>query len=146
MHDNRFGPIRLCLFSLGLALLCSCGTTPRGLANAPTRTNLPPDAPFNRGAGRGDYLFATLRWENGEELLFDVDTGCPFTILDRSLEPRLGKRLRTRKVRYAWFGKATLSEYRAPRLFLGDTQLLLGDKVEVDALRPIYPSRPLQGI
>src|SRR5579863_8483181 len=42
-------------------------------------------------------LFVTLRMESGEELPFFVDTGTTFTAVDKSLEPRLGKRLSTIK-------------------------------------------------
>ena len=75
MHDNGFGPARLCVigFCLSLAVLCSSGTTPPRAANGSTHTNLPPEISFNKGAGRGDFLFVTLRSDNGEELLFDVE-------------------------------------------------------------------------
>ena len=53
--------------------------------------NLPPELRLNEGAGRGDMLLVTLRLQDGAELLFIIDTGAPFTYLDKSLEPRLGK-------------------------------------------------------
>jgi len=38
-------------------------------------------------------VFVTLRLADGEKLLFLLDTGRPNTVLDKSLEPKLGKRL-----------------------------------------------------
>jgi len=63
------------------------------------RPDRPAEAPINEGAGRGANLFVMLHLENGEALPLVVDTGAPFTVLDRSLEPKLGKRLGTAKHR-----------------------------------------------
>ena len=117
---------------LSLLLLCSCATTSQKSAIVPA-IELPAEATINKNAGHGDWLYLTLRLENGEELLFNVDTGAPITVLDKSLEPRLGKQLRKRTVRYAW-KEATGNVYAAPKLFLGETRLLTGDQVWTDAL------------
>ena len=50
---------------------------------------------MNKDAGRGGHLVVTLRLQSGEELPFLVDTGSPMTVLDKSLEPQLGKCLGT---------------------------------------------------
>src|SRR5256885_637469 len=76
-----------------LMLLCSCATTPNWDADGSIRPPLPAETYFNKGAGRGDWLFLKLRLESGEEPLFALDTGMSVTILDKSLEPRLGKSL-----------------------------------------------------
>ena len=80
--------------------LCSCATRDS------VRSVLPAEVSFNREAGSGglwgDFLFVTLRLESGEELLFNVDTGAPVTVLDKSLTSRLGKRLGERQLHYAW--------------------------------------------
>jgi hypothetical protein len=72
---------------VSLLLLCSCAT------GKPTRSQLPADVAFNKDAGRGGWLFVTLRLESGEELPFLLDTGAPWTFFDKSREPKLGKRL-----------------------------------------------------
>src|SRR5207244_10946810 len=83
-----------------LGLLSSCATAPIWFPDDSIRPSLPADASLNKGAGRGDELYLTLRLETGEELLFVVDTGSPCTVFDKSLEPKLGKRLGTTKVKW----------------------------------------------
>ena len=82
---------------LSLLLFCSCATTPEPSAIIPA-SDLPADVTMNKEAGRGNWLFVTLRLESGDELPFFVDTGMTVTLLDKSLEPKLGKRLGTGKV------------------------------------------------
>src|SRR5207249_4374723 len=84
-----------------LMILSSCATAPIWFVDDSIRPPLPAETSLNKGAGRGDNLFVTLRLETGEELLFLVDTGSPCTVLDKSLEPELGKRLGITKVK--WF-------------------------------------------
>src|SRR5665213_2535033 len=86
---------------LSLLLLCSCTT------QNSVRPNLPAETSFNKGAGHGDNLYMTLRLESGEELLFVVDTGSTVTYLDKSLEPKLGKRLNTTKSQWMAYENAT---------------------------------------
>jgi hypothetical protein len=113
---------------------------------------IPVEAAFNDDAGSGGLwgkpLFLTLRLESGEELIFNVDTGAPVTVLDRSLQPRLGKRLGSKPIHYAW-RSGTADTYPAPKLYLGDTQLRTGDRVWTDDLSGIArpsPDRPVHGI
>jgi hypothetical protein len=88
--------------------------------------------------------------ENGEKLLFTVDTGCPGTILDKSLEPKLGKRLSSSLLWYSYYGLKGVSRvsiYQAPNLFLGDMQLMTSDRIYTDDLRKVSePGRPIMGI
>lgn len=71
----------------------------------------------------------TLRLDDGEELPFIVDTGATGTVLDKSLEPKLGKRLGTGTTA-GWSGvKGKTAFYAAPRLYLGNTPLMTGGKV-----------------
>ena len=83
---------------MSLLLLCSCATTPEPPAIIPA-SELPADVIVNKDAGRGMWLFVTLRLESGEELPFFVDTGMTFTLFDKSLESKLGKRPRRREGR-----------------------------------------------
>jgi len=57
-------------------LLCSC------VSQDSQRPPLPNEIDLNRGAGQGDMLLVTLRLQDGEKLLFGMDTGAPVTLLD----------------------------------------------------------------
>ncbi|MGO8678666.1 MAG: retropepsin-like aspartic protease [Limisphaerales bacterium] len=106
---------------LALLLLPSCVTTPSSSSMKPA-AGLPADVMMNTDAGRGNHLFVTLRLEDGEELPFLLDTGASGTCLDKSLEPRLGKRLGTD----TWwhFGdNGEAGSYAAPRFYLGNSLL-----------------------
>ena len=89
---------------------------------------LPADVAINKDASHGNLLFVPLRLESGEELPFVVDTGAAATILDKSLEPKLGKRLETGTM---WnFGvKHKSGVYATPKLYLGSR--LLSTSTEV---------------
>jgi hypothetical protein len=139
--------IKTLALSVCLALLCSCSTLPKWSADYSTRPPLPANAQFNKSAGDDGPLFLMLRSENGEKLLFMVDTGMPFTVLDKSLESKLGKRLGTTEANYSWFGKTTVGLYSAPKLYLGNTQLLVNDRILTDDLSKMsLPGHPMMGI
>ncbi len=61
----------------------------------------PIETTFNSAAGRGDNLLITVSSVDGNEWLFGVDTGSSETILDRSLEPMLGRAIGQKRLRYA---------------------------------------------
>jgi hypothetical protein len=105
-------------FLVSLLLLCSCATVD------PARPRLPADVPFNKNAGRGNWLFVTLRLESGEKLPFFLDTGSPGTWFDKSQEPKLGKRLGTLTV-WNFGAKQESGLYAAPKLYLGSTPLMM---------------------
>ena len=113
--------------AVGMALTCSCSTTPQAAGPAPD-TTLPSEVNINSGAGRGDPLFVTLRLDSGEELPFLVDTGSTCTFLDRSLESKLGKCLGT-TLMVGHGGTVPIRAWWAPRLFLGHTPLKTGRHV-----------------
>ena len=127
------------LASVSLGLLCSCAT------GNYIRSTLPPETFINRGAGRDDALLLTVCMESGEELTLGVDTGAPYTLLDSSLEPKLGERLRVATIR--WLGGKTAGGlYRAPKLYLGSIRLLTGPRIATaDMSKFGYPG-PLMGI
>lgn len=113
----------LCKFIplLGLLFLCSCATVP---------PPLPADVTMNPGAGRGDWLIAMVRVNGGDPLPFIVDTGCPVTCLDQSLESQLGPRLTS--AHFLNFGvRHEGGAYRPPQLSLGNTLLANGSKLVV---------------
>ena len=68
--------------------------------------------------------------EDGKELSVMLDTGSPTSSLDISLEPKLGKRLGTEEVWTLDTGKASTNRiYAMPKLFLGKTRLVTGNRV-----------------
>jgi len=79
---------------------------------------------MNKEAGRGGRLIVTLRLEDGEELPFQVDTGAPITVFDKSLEPKLGKRLGTTTIWMPGSDAQKSGIYRSPNLYLGDIPLV----------------------
>lgn len=105
-----------------LMFLCSCAT------ENPARLRLPADVSMNKDAGRGGLVIVMLRLESGEKLPFVVDTGCPITVFDKALEPKLGKRLDTGTF---WnFGVEQESgRFAAPKLLWGNTLLMTGTNV-----------------
>jgi hypothetical protein len=111
--------LTVCLFGtfLGLLLLCSCATKEF------THPQLPAEVTMNKDAGCGGMLFVTLRLENGQEMPFMVDTGASGTVIDKSLEPKLGKRRGTVSTS-GWEGTGKANAFPAPAIYLGNTRLL----------------------
>lgn len=132
--------------TLSLLLLCSCATTYEQSTIVPA-TELPADVTINKSAGRGDLLYVTLRLDGGEELLFVVDTGCERTILDKTLESKLGKRLGETTL-ITLYGKWQVNLFAAPSLYLGNTRLVTGNEVETFDFKGAFPGigRPIMGI
>ena len=85
--------------------------------------SLPPDITLNKDAGRGGLLFVTIRLDDGQKLPFVLDTGCPTTCFDQSLEPKLGKRIRSETL-WAFGVRSQINVYPAPSLYLGKTLLI----------------------
>jgi len=125
--------------ALCLMLLCSCVTSDS------IRPTLPPETPINSGAGRGDAPLLTVRMGSGQELSLGVDTGAPYTLLDKSLEPTLGQRLGRMTTHFPG-GKAVGGLYRAPQLWLGNVRLLTGRWVATTDMSSVGYPGPLQGI
>jgi hypothetical protein len=130
-----------------LLLLCSCTTTPHSSAIIPA-SELPADVTMNKDAGRGNLLFVMLRLESGEELPFIVDTGASGTIFDISLEPKLGKRLKTTIVESYWGTKNEAGFYAEPKLYLGSTPLMTGSLIFTLDFKQLssQTGRPVMGI
>lgn len=114
---------------------------------ADSASGLPGDVMMNRDAGREMWLFVTVQMENGDELPFFVDTGTSHTLFDQSLEPKLGKRLGTGTAGH--FGDTlALVRYAAPKLFLGNARLRMGEDVYTCDLKHLsfLAGRPVMGI
>jgi hypothetical protein len=115
---------------LSLLLFCSCATTHQQ-SSAPAK-ELPADVTMNKDAGRGGRIIVTLRLEDGQELPFLVDTGSPLTLFDKSLEPKLGKRLGTMTINSLNGDKQQGQQggrYAAPKLYFGNTLLVTGRRI-----------------
>jgi hypothetical protein len=110
---NHTGPMRA--FYAIFSLLLSCVG---GAAVEPQRLLLPSEIPINKEAGRGGHLIVNLRLETGEVLPCIVDTGSSATLLDRSVEPKLGQRI-SPVVVWMQMGQQEGGIYSAPRLYLG---------------------------
>jgi hypothetical protein len=115
---------------MGLSLFCSCATKLDPSANV-TPTELPADTAINEDAGRGGHLIVTLQLDDGQKMLFMVDTGAPITLLDKSLESKLRKRRDSIPVSFVGGGHVYAALYAAPKLYLGNTKLLTGKSVAV---------------
>lgn len=127
------------LFSL--LLLGSCVT------ENPIRPQLPATLVMNEDAGRSQLIFVTLQLEDGQELPCEVDTGCFNTILDQSLEPKLGKRCDTGSIS-AMGAIHEVGIYKTPRLYLGGTLLHTGTNVGTCDFKWLSTlcGRPVMGI
>ena len=97
-------------------------------ARAATPAKLPAEMPINHGAGRGGLLIVPVRIEGGEEMPFVLDTGSSGTLVDESLEPKLGKRLGMTTM-HSWGTSRELPVFAAPRLYLGGVPLITGHRV-----------------
>jgi hypothetical protein len=83
---------------------------------------LPLEITINKDAGRGAPVFVPIRLPTGETFEFEVDTGCPITIFDQSLESKLGKRVAFFKA--SFIGVQRSGDIRlAPQLYLGKVPL-----------------------
>lgn len=107
-----------------LLCLCSCAT------ENSVHPILPAESSFIQNDGRENGVFVKVHLESGKELLLVVDSGRPNTILDSSLEPLLGKRLGTSTCFEPLLGgPIRVGVYKAPKLYLGNTQLMTSSRV-----------------
>jgi hypothetical protein len=111
------------------------------------RPRLPADVAMNRDAGHGNEIFVTIRLESGEELPFVLDTGTTWTVFDKSLEPKLGRRVHTATV-WRWGVKEELGIYVAPKLYLGGARLMTDTTVVTDDFKQISSQvgHPIMGL
>ncbi|MGH7979209.1 MAG: aspartyl protease family protein, partial [Limisphaerales bacterium] len=139
---------------LALSFLCSCAAPPRSQTplivplSHVRAVQLPAAAPMNKDAGRGNWIFLTVRLADGQALPFVLDTGAFSTLLDKSLEPKLGRRIDSGTLRV--FGAAhRMNQYQAPALYLGRTRLMMtGPYIFTDNLKRLsdYAGRPVLGM
>ena len=114
------------LFLVAGLLVSSCATP------NPIQPALPPEVALNPGVSHVAPILIKVRLETGEMLTLYMDTGSPVTVLDKSLESKLGKRIGTKRIRYAWGGNARAGVYAPPALYWGDTRLKTGSTILTD--------------
>ncbi|HXR04349.1 MAG TPA: retropepsin-like aspartic protease [Verrucomicrobiae bacterium] len=131
------------LFGACLGLWLGCGQLPAEDFFPPR----PADVAMNPEAGRGGLLLVKLRLADGEVLPLILDTGSPGMLLDKSLIPKLGKKLDTMPV-HSFDTHQDAGVYAAPKVYLGDVQLVTGNKVVVVDLPKLSPylKPPIKGI
>ena len=142
---RRWKPCGVIALVAGLLAGACTSVSPRARGTDPVG-EVSGEARFNARAGHGEALYLTLRGEQGESWRFLVDTGAPDTMLDRSLESKLGPALGSEAANYGWFGRRNVKVFAAPPLFLGRTRLRAGDRVLTDDFRALFPQRHIMGI
>jgi hypothetical protein len=126
-------------------LMCSCRPAREPSAES-IPAALPSDVSLETSTGfGGGWLCLTLHLESGADVLCALETGSPFTVLDKSLEPKLGECLGTKSSESAWFGKWILNEYRAPKCYLGNTPLRMTDRIRTGDFRAMTIGPPVMG-
>ncbi len=123
------GPIR---YVLAGAVFLSAGSSLASPADASTTTqppSLPAPISLDKTSCAEGPLIVKLHLDVGEELPFKVDTGSLITLLDESLTSKLGHRMGTGHV--PMFDQRLKDEgiYQTPKLYAGETQLLMGAQV-----------------
>jgi hypothetical protein len=147
MRNDISKPSRSAAGIARVMICCACLVLafPALAQTAPAQSDVTIETEINAAAGRWDNLFVAA-YLNRKPLLFLIDTGCSGTILDQSLEPMLGKRLGTAKIRYAVYGEAAVNEFAAPELRVGGVPLRVGTRIQTDRLSRITGIRPVKGI
>ncbi len=85
---------------------------------------------LGKNSGSGDLLLLTLRMlGTTNDLLFAVDTGAPFCILDKSLESQLRQGLLKKMWINSCYGSSWESVYIAPKLHLNGVELRTSTRV-----------------
>lgn len=125
--------IRFCfsaVAAIALAELCSCATASREPDSSPA-SNLPAEVAMNKFPRFAPYLMVTLHLENGAEFKCCVDTGSSASILPKSVETQLGQRVGRSRIRTFDGDIEKENIYPAPKIYLGDTQLVTGNRIGV---------------
>ena len=118
------------IVQLLLVSACFSASPDRALAAAPPNPALPEELTIDEAATSGRPLIVKLRLEDGEELPIMIDTGSISTVLDKSLEPKLGRRLGTGHIPFPFdTTTGTQGVYQAPKLFAGNIALLTGPRI-----------------
>jgi thiol-disulfide isomerase/thioredoxin len=100
---------------------------------------------MNEGACSGDPLWVKVRTESGDEMRLMLDTGSDVSVLDTAWVRKLGHPVGRKHIGVSFQGiSGDLPVYEAPRLFVGNTQLLAAPKVVACSLKEL--ELPFDGI
>ena len=83
-------------------------------------------------------LCVKLAFEDGEEVLCEIDTGGPMMALDRSLEPRLGQKTGTGTMTWAFREPHEVRVFPAPKLFLNGTRIWSSPEAFTEELTTLH--------
>jgi hypothetical protein len=113
-------------------LTFSCATPPIDDTRLKLATQLPADIPIKIHPGFTRPLTVTLHLASGAEFNCMIDTCSPTTTLPKSVAGQLGKCLFKRKISFPIYGDIEeVGIYKTPAIYLGETQLVMDDQVEV---------------
>lgn len=129
----------LALAAVPLGLLCSCA------APDVKKSALPFEISLNPAAGRGDLLLLKVQLENGQNVNLAADTAADCTVFDKSLEPLLGRRLGTTVINLPAVN-TNANVFRAPKMWLGNVELITRRWIVTTDLKKVGYPGPLQGI
>jgi len=131
MRTNVKNIARFCFgIVMAMALLQPCSCAIFSPDSTPA-SKLPAEVTMNKFSRFAPYLMVTLRLENGTEFKCCVDTGSPSSVLPQSVESLLGKRVGKSRVRTFDGDIQPENIYAAPKIYLGDTQLMTGNRIGV---------------
>lgn len=121
---------RLILSILFSILISSCAAPMGQTQNA--EFGLPEEVQMDRYAGLGNPVLVTVHLQSGAEFRCIVDTGSPWSLLPKSVESQLGKRLATVKASTSLDSpRENMNLYQSPVVYLGNTRLAMGERVGI---------------
>src|SRR5690348_6198760 len=94
LNSCKFGEF-ISVFCFHLASACICVLFFCSCATENSHREIPAAVSMSKDAGRKKMVLVGVRLENGEKLQMILDTGAAWTCFDKSMEPKLGKRLDT---------------------------------------------------
>jgi hypothetical protein len=144
---RRFKTIAEVLLTVFFLVAVDACAEPQRAAAPVAAAARPADVVMNPDAGKSQWLFVTLRMEDGTELPFFVDTGATVSCVDKSLAPKLGARLATFKGKH-YDDIVEGGMYATPKLYLGGVPLETGGMIAaLDLADPASKAgRPIMGI
>ena len=127
----------LSCFQPGLVRFLAIALVSMGsLATAVLAAELPPEVPIDDHVRRGNgRIFLSLRLSDGTRVEAFADSGSPYTVLDESLAPKLGRKIGNKTLFFPAIGWADADVYDQPKLYLGRTQLVVDGNAKVTAFR-----------
>lgn len=120
------------IFAGCLCLLAGCQSPRPAEVSSTTDDSAELKVPFemtiNPDAGRGNLILTKVRFKDGQERFFVLDTGAGITCIDESLAAKLGKSVGTVTAHH-WGKDSKKKLYAAPGIYLGGARLRGGKTV-----------------